>query len=72
MTDANREPKALLIMLPQTKSDIRSPISLRLYHVEIRKTAPGKKAASANPRIMRVTIAPNMLSIEAPSDKFGK
>lgn len=37
------------------------PSSLRLYHFESRKSAPGKKAASTNPRKNRVSSAPMKL-----------
>lgn len=37
--------------------------SLRVYHFEIRKRAPGKKAASTNPRKNRVRSAPVKLCV---------
>ena len=62
MTEASKEPKALLIRLPQMDSDMRKPISLRLYRFEVRRRAPGKKAASANPSKNRATRVPKKLS----------
>ena len=44
--EANRVPNALLERLPQNRMAVRSPISSRLYHLEIRNNAPGKNAAS--------------------------
>ena len=40
---------------------MRVPSSLRLYHFEMRKSAPGKNAASTNPRKKRVRSAPMKL-----------
>lgn len=54
-------PKALEMMLPQYSSAVRVPSSLRLYHLLIRKSDPGKKAASTKPRKKRVSSAPTKL-----------
>ncbi len=59
--EAMREPKALLIKLPQERSAVRTPSSLRVYHFERRKSAPGKNAASTKPRKNRVRSAPTKL-----------
>jgi hypothetical protein len=56
--DARSVPKALLIMPPQESSAVRLPISFRLYHFDKRKIAPGKKAASTNPKKNRAKTAP--------------
>ena len=40
---------------------MRRPSSLRLYHLLIMKSAPGKKAASTKPRKKRVNNAPTKL-----------
>lgn len=61
MPEARRAPKALLIRLPQERSAVRSPSSLRVYHFDKRKRAPGKNAASIKPRKKRVRSAPTKL-----------
>jgi len=61
MPDAIKEPKALLIRLPHERSAVLWPSSLLLYHFDRRKRAPGKKAASTNPRKKRVSNAPTKL-----------
>lgn len=57
IADAMREPNALLIRIPHERSAVRAPNSDALYHFERRKRAPGKKAASTNPKRKRVTRA---------------
>lgn len=54
-------PNALLKRPPQKRSAVRWPSSLRLYHFDSRKSAPGKKAASTKPRKKRVRRAPKKL-----------
>lgn len=63
MPEAIREPKALLIRLPQERTAVRTPSSDRLYHFDNRNKAPGKNAASTNPRKKRVSSAPVKLNL---------
>ena len=55
------DPKAFEMMFPQYRSAVRVPSSLRLYHFDMRKSAPGKNAASTKPRKKRVRSAPMKL-----------
>ena len=62
MPEAMSDPKAFEMMFPQYRSAVRVPSSLRLYHFEMRKSAPGKNAASTKPRKKRVRSAPMKLT----------
>ena len=58
---AMRDPKALLMMLPQYNMAVRAPSSDLVYHFDNRKSAPGKNAASTKPRKNRVSSASTKL-----------